>query len=232
VPRDNNAEPEESPYDRAIRVMNRRGGDRNGNDGNSGARERSTNPGDGAPGRSADAPTRVVMPNRDPSTYGNAYGPYGAYPRQGPTTRQPSRGNDNDGDNSPGISRSPAQDNAPGMSRPRGYNGDNNGGGGGAVRRNPGADSNNDGGDRGRRSDGDRGRRGGDSDGDSGGSSRERSGGSSGASSPRHGGSSDGGGSSAGRSSDRGSSGGGSSAGRSSDSGGRSGGGGAVRRHP
>jgi hypothetical protein len=248
VPRNNNAEPEESPYDRALRVMNRRGGnDRNGPNSGAGAPERngSSNPGDGAPGRSGDAPTRAVVPdNRAPSTYGNSYGP-GAYPRHGATTRQPSRGNDSDGDGSPGISRSPAQDDAPGVSRPR----SNDGGSSGAVRRYyPGANSNsnndNDG-DRGRRSGGDNdrggarygdgGRRsggdsgGGSSSGSSAGSSGERSGGA------RHGGSSDsgrsgGGGSSAGRSSDRGDR-GGSSAGRSSDSG-RSSGGGAVRRHP
>jgi hypothetical protein len=232
VPRDNNAEPEESPYDRALRVMNRRGGDRN--DGNNGARERSTNPGDGAPGRSADAPSTVVVPDRrGPS--GNSYGVYGAYPRHGAgVTRQPSRGNDSDGDTAPGISRSPSRDDSPGIS-------------GGAVRRyNPGANSNNDRGD-GDRSDGDRGRRSGgendrgprygdgggrrsgDSGGSNAGSSRERSGGgsSAGMSAPRHGGGSSDRGSS-GRSSD----GGGSSAGRSSDGGGRSSGGGAVRRQP
>jgi hypothetical protein len=227
VPRDNNAEPEESPYDRALRVMNRRGGDRNDANGGSGAvpRERSSNPGDGAPGRSGDAPSRVVVPdNRAPSTYGNTYGPGGAYGSGAYPRRQPSRGDrgdgdrgDRGGDTSPGISRPPSQDDSPGMSGPRYSDG-------GAVRRN-GSDSN-DSGDRGRRSSGDSdrgGRRGGDSDGgSSAGSSRERSGGGA-----RHGGSSDGGGSSAGRSSDRG----GSSAGRSSDSG-RSSGGGAVRRHP
>jgi hypothetical protein len=245
VPRNNNAEPEESPYDRALRVMNRRGGD-DRNDSNGGARPRdgSSNPGDGAPGRSGDAPSTVTPGVRTP-TYGNSYGGYGAYPRNGGTgTRQRSsdrdRDGDGDGDTTPGVSRSPAQDNAPGMSRPRGYDG------GGAVRRyNPGADSNNDsGGDRGRRSGGDNdrggrygdggGRRGGDSGGSdsNAGSSRERSAPPpAGVSTPRHGGgSSDGGGSSAGRSSDRGDR-GGSSAGRSSDSGGRSGGG-AVRRHP
>jgi hypothetical protein len=249
VPRDNNAEPEESPYDRALRVMNRRG-DRNQPNG---ARQRdgSSNPGDGAPGRSGDAPSTVVTPGtRNPSAYPNSYGGYGAYPRNGGVvTRQPSTGGD--GDSSPGVSRSPAQDDAPGMSRPRGYDG------GGAVRRyGNGGDSNgnndSNGGDRGRRSggDSDRGARygdgagrrsGGDSNdgGSSAGSSRERSGpGPSGVSVPRHGGSSDGGGSSAGRSSDRGDR-GGSSAGRSSDGGGRSGGrsdggsgGGAVRRNP
>jgi hypothetical protein len=245
TPRDNNAEPEESPYDRALRVMNRRGNDdRNAPSGGAVPRNGSSNPGDGAPGRSGDAPTRAVVPDRGPSTYGNSYGGgYGAYPRNGATTRQPSRGDgdrdrgdrggDRGGDTSPGISRSPSQDDAPGVSRPRNYDG------GGAVRRN-GSDSN-DNSDRGRRSSGDSdrgarygdggGRRGGDDSGGSGGgssagSSRERSG-----SGARHGGSSDGGGSSAGRSSDRGDR-GGSSAGRSSDSGGRSSGGGAVRRHP
>jgi hypothetical protein len=246
VPRNNNAEPEESPYDRALRVMNRRGNnDRNDpNGGGARSREGSSNPGDGAPGRSGDAPSTASPGARTP-TYGNSYGGYGAYPRHGTVTRQPSGGRerDNDGDTSPGISRSPAQDNSPGMSRQREYDG------GGAVRRyGSGGDSNSNnndgGGDRGRRSSGDSdrgarygdggGRRGGgDSDGgSSAGSSRERSGsgGSSGVSAPRHGGgSSDGGGSSAGRSSDRGDRGG--SSGRSSD-GGRSGGGGAVRRHP
>jgi hypothetical protein len=224
--------------------MNRRGGDRNDSNGG-GARERSTNPGDGAPGRSGDAPSEVAVPrSRVPTHYG-----YVPSPRYGTGPRQPSNGNDSGRDTSPGISGSPSRDDSPGMSRPREYNG------GGAVRRNnPGADSNNDNGDRdrGRRSGGDNdrggrysdggGRRGGsDSDGggSSAGSSRERSGsGSSGVSAPRHGGgSSDGGGSSAGRSSDRGDR-GGSSAGRSSDGGSRSGGrsegggGGAVRRHP
>jgi hypothetical protein len=246
VPRDNNAEPEESPYDRALRVMNRRGNN-DRNQPNNG----SPNPGDGAAGRSGDAPsTSTVVPGgRAPRTYGNSNGGYGAYPRHGTVTRQPST--DGGGDGSPGVSRSPAQDDAPGMSRPRSYEG-------GAVRRyGAGGDSNgnndNSGGDRGRRSggDSDRGARYGDgggrrSGGDSGndsnaGSSRERSGpGTSGMSSPRHGGSSDGG-SSAGRSGDRGDRGG--SAGRSSDGGGRSGGGrsdggssnsggGAVRRNP
>jgi len=260
VPRNNNAEPEESPYDRAIRVMNRR----SNNDGNgSGVPQRngSSNPGDGAPGRSGDAPVRGGIPadNRTP-TYGNSYGTYGAYPRTGAVTRQPSRGDGerdrgDRGDTSPGVSRSPGQDDAPGVSRPRGYDG------GGAVRRygnggsngNNGNNDNDGGGDRSRRSgaDSDRGPRYGDGGGrrsggdDSGGgssagSSRERSAPAGGVSTPRHGGgssgggSSDGGGSSAGRSSDRGDRGGGSSAGRSSDGGssGRSGGGGAVRRHP
>jgi hypothetical protein len=260
VPRNNNAEPEESPYDRALRVMNRRG---DSNQPNSGARQRdgSSNPGDGAPGRSGDAPsTSTIYPGgRQRSTSGNSYDGYGgsgAYPRHGGTvTRQPSTGGD--GDSSPGVSRSPAQDDAPGISRPR-YDG------GGAVRRygnsgdsNGNNDNNNgDRGDRGRRvgGDSDRGARYGDGGGrrsggdsnDSGsnaGSTRERPSGPgpSGVSTPRHGGSSDGGGSSAGRSSgssDRGDR-GGSSAGRSSDGGGRSGGGrseggssGAVRRNP
>lgn len=224
VPRNNNAEPEESPYDRALRVMNRRGGERNDSNGGSGARERererSTSPDDNAPGRSADAPS-TVTPTRTPgpAAYGNSYG---AYPRGGGVTRQPSRGNDSDRDTSPGVSSSPSRgDSSPGIS-------------GGAVRRyNPGANSNNDSntdsGDRGRRSSGDNdrgGRRGGgDSDGGSNaGSSRERSGSSSGISAPRNGGgSSDRTGSSAGRSSD----GGGRSSGRSEGSSG-----GAVRRNP
>ena len=250
VPRDNNAEPEESPYDRALRVMNRRGNDRNQPNGTG-----TQNPGDGAPGRSGDSPSTVNPGSRTQPTSGNSYGAYGAYPRNGGTvTRQPSgreRDRDRDsGDTSPGISRSPGQDDAPGVSRPRSNEG------GGAVRRygNGGGsnDDNNDnnGGDRGRRTDGnsDRGARygdgggrrsGGGNDDSNAGSSRERErSGNPGAglNTPRHGGSSDGGGSSAGRSSDRGER-GGSSAGRSSDggggrSGGRSEGGGAVRRNP
>lgn len=252
VPRDNNAEPEESPYDRALRVMNRRGNnDRNDSNGGARPREGSSNPGDGAPGRSGDAPSTVIPGGVRTPTYGNSYGGNGAYPRHGTVTRQPSSGRDRDGDGdrdgrgdtSPGVSRSPAQDDAPGVSRPRSYDG------GGAVRRyGNGGDSNgnngnnNDSNGGGRRSgDNDRGgRRGGDSGGNdsNAGSSRERSAPPpAGVSTPRHGGSSDGGDSSAGRSSDRGDR-GGSSAGRSSDGGGRSGGrsdggsgGGAVRRH-
>jgi hypothetical protein len=249
VPRDNNAEPEESPYDRALRVMNRRGNN-DGNNSNGGARRRegSSNPGDGAPGRSGDAPSTV--PTRTPPTYGNSYGGYGAYPRSGNVTRQPSRGgrDDRGGDTAPGASRPPSQDDAPGMSRPRSE--------GGAVRRygpGPGANNDNDSGDRGRARNGDGGgrRSGGDSGGNdsNAGSGRERSAPPpAGMSVPRHGGSSDRGGSSgssdrggssAGRSSDGGDR-GGSSAGRSSDGGGRSGGrsdggssgGGAVRRGP
>jgi hypothetical protein len=245
VPRDNNAGPEESPYDRALRVMNRRGNnDRNVPNGGARPREGSSNPGDGAPGRSADAPSTSTVPLRTPSASGNSYGGYGAYPRSGGNrTRQPSRGDsDRDsggGDKAPGASRPPSQDDAPGISRPRSYEG------GGAVRRsNPDRDTNgnsdSNGGDRGRARSGDGGgrRSGGDSSGGNDGGSRERSGpGPSGVSAPRHGGSSDGGGSSAGRSSDRGDR-GGSSAGRSSDGGGRSGGrsdggnSGAVRRNP
>ena len=61
VPRDNNAEPEESPYDRALRVMNRRGNnDRNDSNGGARPRDGSSNPGDGAPGRSGDAPSNAT----------------------------------------------------------------------------------------------------------------------------------------------------------------------------